>query len=285
MKTKIKIATFIVGFALCFASCTTYDAIGGLNGKGGIAIPGQMAPTVYWELASSSIAAGEDVEFKAQYYTNREGATIDHLEAWYCIDEVTNTSVKCPLITKSFVISTNVSEKTRDYEKVAVYAHNPAKWDKDKKSFPLDTTFATSKTLANISWVLPEQWDNNKFAEFFPETLPQVFKDSLYKVCGYAEFRSLLIGLGLMDGTRFEGIKDSTLDENSGTYIFSIKTDSMPTVKAMYDGVDFKDLIYNTSEGKFAIEYTKSYKLTADLRAVDNLGTIGVTEKKEIELR
>ncbi|MGI6470425.1 MAG: hypothetical protein ACOX0S_03315 [Paludibacteraceae bacterium] len=149
----------------------------------------------------------------------------------------------------------------------------------------MDTVFPTSNTLASIGWTAPEAWDQDKFDAYFPATLPQVFKDSLYKKCGYNEFRSILIKLNLMTNERFNGIKDSAENPNTGGWDYFINKDSMPIVEEMYAGINFKDLIYDTNNGVYSIEYTKSYKLKAYLKAIDTKGIAGITEKKDIEIR
>jgi hypothetical protein len=248
---------------------------------------GQMAPTIYWELPSNSVAAGENVEFHAQYYTREEGVTVNNLELWYQINENIVTSVSCPLVssTLKFTMGTNANEVTRDDQAIAFYAHNPESWDDTKRAYQLDTVFPTSKTLASIGWTAPEAWDQDKFDAYFPATLPQVFKDSLYKKCGYNEFRSILIKLNLMTNERFNGIKDSAENPNTGGWDYFINKDSMPIVEEMYAGINFKDLIYDTNNGVYSIEYTKSYKLKAYLKAIDTKGIAGITEKKDIEIR
>lgn len=281
MKTILKSATVFAGILFCFASCTKYDMIDN------IARVGQMAPTVYWELPSNNVAAGDNVEFRAQYYTREEGVSTDHLELWYQINENIVTSVGCPLIstTKKFNMGTNATNTTRDNQMVASYAHNPAAWDNTKRAYQLDTVFPTSNTLTAISWAIPEVWDQDKFDAYFPATLPKTFKDSLYNQCGYDEFRSILIKLNLMTAERFDGIKDSVANPNTGGWDFFIKPDSMVVVNEMYNNTAFQDLIYDPSNGTYSIEYSKIYKLTALLKAIDTKGIAGITEKKEIELR
>lgn len=284
MKTIFKSATIFAGILMfSLASCERYDMIDN------VVRVGQMAPTIYWELPSNSVAAGENVEFHAQYYTREEGVTVNNLELWYQINENIVTSVSCPLVssTLKFTMGTNANEVTRDDQAIAFYAHNPESWDDTKRAYQLDTVFPTSNTLASIGWTAPEAWDQDKFDAYFPATLPQVFKDSLYKKCGYNEFRSILIKLNLMTNERFNGIKDSVENPNTGGWDYFIKKDSMPIVEEMYAGINFKDLIYDTSNGTYNIEYTKGYKLNAYLKAIDTKTPpiAGITEKKEIEIR
>ena len=282
MKTIFKSATIFAGILMfSLASCERYDMIDN------VVRVGQMAPTIYWELPSNSVAAGENVEFHAQYYTREEGVTVNNLELWYQINENIVTSVSCPLVssTLKFTMGTNANEVTRDDQAIAFYAHNPESWDDTKRAYQLDTVFPTSNTLASIGWTAPEAWDQDKFDAYFPATLPQVFKDSLYKKCGYNEFRSILIKLNLMTNERFNGIKDSAENPNTGGWDYFINKDSMPIVEEMYAGIDFKNLIYDTNNGVYSIEYTKSYKLKAYLKAIDTKGIAGITEKKDIEIR
>ncbi|HOS37740.1 MAG TPA: hypothetical protein PK984_05985, partial [Paludibacteraceae bacterium] len=126
MKTIFKSATIFAGIlVLCLLSCERYDMIDN------VVRTGQMAPTIYWELPSNSVAAGENVEFHAQYYTREEGVTVNNLELWYQINENIVTSVSCPLVssTLKFTMGTNANEVTRDDQAIAFYAHNPESWD------------------------------------------------------------------------------------------------------------------------------------------------------------
>ncbi|HOG36888.1 MAG TPA: hypothetical protein PLO18_05970, partial [Paludibacteraceae bacterium] len=111
MKTIFKSATIFAGILMfSLASCERYDMIDN------VVRVGQMAPTIYWELPSNSVAAGENVEFRAQYYTREEGVTVNNLELWYQINENIVTSVSCPLVssTLKFTMGTNANEVTRD---------------------------------------------------------------------------------------------------------------------------------------------------------------------------
>ena len=62
MKTKYNII-FMMAISLLFIACEKHDMMDN------DVIVGQMAPQVYWEPASSTVKAGENVPFMVQYYT------------------------------------------------------------------------------------------------------------------------------------------------------------------------------------------------------------------------
>ena len=86
MRTKYKLI-FLMAISLQFIACEKHDMMDD------DVIVGQMAPQVYWEPASSTIKAGENVPFNVQYYTTST-EDIDHLEVWYNIVEDESKAIR-----------------------------------------------------------------------------------------------------------------------------------------------------------------------------------------------
>ena len=58
---------------------------------------------------------------------------------------------------------------------VASYPHSKAEWD--GYEYVLTDSFPTSRTLAPVTWINPEEWDQEKFDSYYPSTFQQEFKD------------------------------------------------------------------------------------------------------------
>ena len=246
---------------------------------------GQVAPHVYWELPTNSVTAGSPVPFYAQYYTIGD-AKIDRLEVWYDVNENIQTAVSCPLVTTfKYSISTSSTTLSREYQEVISFSHKAENWDLLKKAYVLDTVFPTSRTLRTVEWKEVKIFDDTKFGAYFPSNFASHFKDSLYTLLKVSDFRKIMVSLNVISDVDFKAYTDSTFNLNSGSYDYFIKAGKKADLKSKYDGILFKDLIYDSSAQIYKVEYTRFYKLNARFKAYDKNNVAGVTDKKEIELR
>ena len=246
---------------------------------------GQVAPHVYWELPSNSVTAGAPVGFYAQYYTVGD-AKVDRLEVWYDVNEYITKVVSCPLVTTfKYSITSSSTVLSREFQKIASYDHLEKNWSVLKKAYILDTVFPTSSTLRTVEWKEVKTFDDTKFNAYFPSGFATQFKDSMYKLLKVADFRKIMVSLTLMTDLEFKACTDSAFNANSGAYDYSIKPDKVPVLKTKYDGIEFKNLIYDQSAQIYKVEYAKTYKLNARFKAFDKNQVAGISDKKEIELR
>lgn len=88
-----------------------------------------------------------------------------------------------------------------------------------------------------------------------------------------------------MTDVEFKATTDSTFNLNSGAWDYFIKEDKKAELKTKYDGIEFKNLIYDQSAQIYKVEYSKYYKLNARFKAYDKDQIAGISDKKEIELR
>ena len=135
---------------------------------------GQVVPTVSWEL-SDVAKAGGFVNFKAKYYTS-EDHNIDHSEVWGLVTRTTSAAATCRL-TKSFSYTktVNSTDTVRTDVLLASYPHSLAEWDGHE--YVLVDSFQVSSTLAPVSWVDPEVFDETRFDMYYPATFQQEFVD------------------------------------------------------------------------------------------------------------
>lgn len=279
MKKILKKILFSLSVVILLTSCEINDPVDDITRIG------QVAPHVFWELPSNSVNAGSSVAFYAQYYTIGN-AEIDRLEVWYDVNENIQTMVSCPLVTTfKFNISTNNTTQIREFQKIETYAHNINNWDSIKKAYILDTTFSTSRTLRTVEWKEVKTFEDSKFNAYFPANFATQFKDSLYPMLKVADFRKIMVSLNVTTDIEFKAFTDSTFNTNSGTYDYFIKPEKKAELKTKYDGIAFKDLIYDQSAQIYKVEYTRLYKLNARFKAFDKNQIVGIADKKEIDLR
>ncbi|MDR1591483.1 MAG: hypothetical protein LBS16_01160 [Prevotellaceae bacterium] len=248
---------------------------------------GKMAAHTYWDLSSSTVTAGDFVEFTAQYYSTSE-TPIDRLEVWYSLDQEEARMVSCPWITtfSYSYISTAVTEQ-RISQKVSEYAHDVANWNDSINAFLFTDRFPTSNTLGVTGWMTPTQFDSTKMVGYFGEGFMQHFKDSLYALMQFEDFRTMLMGLNLI--TDFKPYTEATFDENKkdSVYHFPQVGDEYPVpddVRNAYESIPFADLIFNSSTSNYSVEFKRTYYLRAILKCIDENGTIGVALKKDVTL-
>jgi len=155
--------------ALLATSCAIHDPFAD-NGE-----LGQVLPTVDWEQGSTVVKAGRYATFKGKYYTTSE-KTIDHSEVW-CLIKREQTATATSKLTTSLAYTKNYSltDTVRSSQMVASYPHSKAEWD--GYEYVLTDSFPTSRTLAPVTWINPEEWDQEKFDSYYPSTFQQEFKD------------------------------------------------------------------------------------------------------------
>lgn len=244
-------------------------------------IVGQMAPHVYWEVGSSNVKAGTNVPFAVQYYTTSD-SPVDHLEVWYNLVEDETKSVMCPWTqTFNFSMVKNATVEKRIMQKIAEYPHSETNWNDSLRAYYLTAEFPTSNTLAGVSWIKPTTYDDDRMISYFGADFSQQFKDSLYKRMTVTDFQKMLSGLNLVENFRI--YLDSTKNENSGGWDYHFPKDAQgktpvpQTIQDIYKNIPFQDLILNSATNQYEIEYSRSYTLRSQIRAIDKNGISGLS--------
>ena len=186
---------------------------------------GQVVPTVSWELSDVAKAGGY-VNFKAKYYTSAEHS-IDHSEVWGLVTRTTSAAATCRLTTAlSYTKTVNSTDTVRNSVKLASFDHSKAEWDGHE--YVLVDSFPVSSTLAPVSWVDPEEFDEERFNMYYPSTFQDEFKahvveyltrDSAY----YNDLRNIYINYDFT-AEQFEAL--------NAKYGFSIPTETESSNKS-----------------------------------------------------
>lgn len=251
------------------------------------AITGKVGPQAYWELGSATVSAGATVTFDLQYYFTE--SDISHSEVWYNLTETQDKSVSCPWV-KSFTYSINSikSEEKRISQKIQEYPHSLAVWSDSLHAYTVKGEFPISSTLSPFSWVKPATFDPGKMEIYFGVGFMEHFKDSLYGLMQYADFKNMMLGIGLLED--FKQYTDSTKDINAGedVWIYHFPKDAsgnspVPTdIENLYKSITFDQLIGDATG--YNVEYKRTYYLEAIMRVYDTRNVYGTTVSKRIDI-
>lgn len=268
---------------LLLASCAKHDFFDEDT------ITGKVGPEAYWEVSSAVVTAGTSMGFAAQYYSSV--STIDHSEVWYDVQETTERSVTCPwTVTFTYTLSSNLTEQKRVSQLIKEYAHAENLWSDSLHAYLLLGDFPVSGTLAPFEWKQPVVFDSTKMEQYFGPTYMEDFKEAVHKKMLFADYKNMYKGMGKVDD--FTQYTDSTEDKNQGegkyVYHFPKDADGNEVVPAAIDSIwqtiSFAELIENTANGYYDVEYKRSYTLNAILRVYDVRGVYGRTVSKHIDI-
>lgn len=249
-----------------------------------VATIGKQAPQVYWELTSSTANAGDSVFFRAQYYS--VDIPVDYSQVWYNVMENITIGATCPLVTTfKYNVSYSTSEEVRQFSPVITYPHSESYWSSERKAYMIEHKFPTSSTLTAYDWKNVGTFDPEIYNKLFPDTFATSFRQNLYKQMQVDDFRKVFVTVYEMEETEFIQFVDSVYNDNSAGYDYFIKPDLVASVKNKFDEIPFEDLLYNTTDKVYQIEYSKEYELKGRFQAIDKNGVIGVSETKTINLQ
>ena len=251
--------------ALLTSSCAIHDPFAD-NGQ-----LGQVLPTVDWEQGSTVVKAGRHATFKGKYYTTSE-KSIDHSEVW-CLIKREQTATATSKLTTSLAYTKNYSltDTVRSNQMVATYPHSKAEWD--GYEYVLTDSFPTSRTLAPVTWVNPEEWDQEKFDSYYPSTFQQEFKaymvnaltkDSTY----YNDLRNVYIKYNfpielfeqLNAQYNIEFPTDTTTDDKSNAWFTTDEVDHYYYITVGDDGSAVYHEIANESEAPSGVNVQAVYR-------------------------
>ncbi len=271
---------------LACTACDKHDFIDDL------VITGDVGPQPYWVVESSVVTAGADVPFTAQYYTSVKGVSIDRSEVWYNVTENIEQVVNCPLTqTFTYSVSKVTASEKRIAQKIKTFVHNDvAVWNDSIHAYYFEGTFPVSSTLAAFKWDKPAHYDDENFRMYFGNDYQQQFKDSLYNLLKYEDFRNIILSTQVRES--FQEFSDSTFDVNTNSWVrhFKWNADSTDTpipekVTELYqDSISFDQLIFNAGENCYDLTYKRTYQIRALLRVYDDREVYGTTVAKDIEI-
>ena len=280
---QTKFIMAMVATALVLVSCAKHDFFDDDT------ITGKVGPESYWEVGSAVVSAGTSMDFTAQYYSSV--STIDHSEVWYDIEETIEKSVTFPWAkTFSYSQSSSVTVQKRVSQLIEKYAHAEELWSDSLHAYLLQGAFPVSGTLAPFDWKQPIEFDSAKMVQYFGDTYMQEFKDAVHAKMQFADYEYMYPKMGVIEKAVFRQITDSTFDEKSGAYVrhFPLNAEGEAVVPyaidSIWETIGFAELIENSANGYYEVEYKRSYALNALLRVYDVRGIYGRTVSKHIDI-
>ncbi len=256
-------------------------------------ITGKVGPEAYWDVKSTAITAGDSMEFTAQYYSSKE--TISHSEAWYSIDETVDYTVICPWMkSSSYSKISNVTTRKRVLQFISAYPHSEELWSDSLHAYTFTGYFPVSRTLSPISWSQPAEYDADKMELYFGKEFIQTFRDEVHLKMQYVDYQNLFTGLTLMEN--FKLYTDSNYNNNTLEWEYHFPQDTLAdgsvqikpwvldSMNLYWNRVSFADLIYNSGNNYYDVDYKRSYSIDAELRVYDVQGTYSKTVTKEISV-
>lgn len=268
---------------LVLASCAKHDFFDEDT------VTGKVGPEAYWEVSSAVVTAGNSMGFAAQYYSSV--SKIDHSEVWYDIQETTERSVTCPwTVTFTYTLSSSLTEQKRVSQLIKEYAHAENLWSDSLHAYLLSGDFPVSGTLAPFEWKQPVVFDSTKMIQYFGATYMEDFKEAVHKKMVYADYKNMYKSMGKVDD--FMQYTDSTEDKNQGegVYVYHFPKNAegeevVPyAIDSIWQTISFAELIENTANGYYDVEYKRAYALNAILRVYDIRGIYGRTVSKHIDI-
>jgi hypothetical protein len=248
-------------------------------------ITGKIGPQSYWEVGSSAVSAGSAMPFDVQYYS--AAADIDHSEVWYNIIETQEKSVSCPWVSSfTYTVGSIKSEEKRISQKISEYPHSLAVWSDSLHAYTFKAQFPVSSTLSPFSWSKPEVFDYDKMETYFGQGFMEHFKDSLQNLMKFADYKNMMLGMGLVDD--FTQYTDSTYDTNSDSYVYHFPKDGSGNTPVpahignLFGNITFDRLIEGASG--YNVEFKRNYFINAILRVYDKQGVYGTTVSKKIDI-
>ena len=150
--------------------------------------------------------------------------------------------------------------------------------------------FPVSGTLAPFEWKQPVVFDSTKMVQYFGATYMEDFKEAVHKKMVYADYKNMYKSMGKVDD--FMQYTDSTEDKNQGegVYVYHFPKNAegeevVPyAIDSIWQTISFAELIENTANGYYDVEYKRAYALNAILRVYDIRGVYGRTVSKHIDI-
>lgn len=273
----------IVAAALVLTACAKHDFFDEDT------ITGKVGPEAYWEVGSAVVTAGSNMDFIAQYYSSV--SQIDHSEVWYDVEETVDKTVTCPwTVTFTYTLTSNITEQKRVSQLIKEYKHTESMWSDSLHAYVLNDVFPVSGTLAAFDWKQPAQFDSAKMVQYFGDTYMADFKEAVHKKMQFADYRKMYIGMGKLED--FKQYTDSTEDKNQGegVYVYHFPKNAQGeevvpyAIDSIWETIGFAELIDNTANGYYDVEYKRSYALNALMRVYDVRGIYGRTVSKHIDI-
>lgn len=259
--------------ALVFSGCDINDPIGEISRQG------EMAASVYWDIPSSNVNAGNDVAFHAEYWSVDK--TFTSLGVWYDVVRIMKYSIVFPQTGYTFLLDS--AELVRESQEVVSFSHSETAYSEEQKAYIIDSSFPVSYTLSSLEYKNPFTYDQGQMDLLIPEVLRKRFINSLFGQLEYKDFATLLVtNNGVVQAETLETWFDTVTED--GVLSRPMKPEAEILLREKMGELPFSALIYNKNRQYYAVEFSRSYELNARFRVVNGNNVANFSDVKRISV-
>ncbi len=303
MNKKIFKSILFTAFVFAFTSCELNDVVDK------VAIIGQRAPNVYWEVPNAVVNAGDSVEFTVQYWDKEDD--INYLGVWYDINSSMTFSLTYNgLYNVSYTFSKDSIANVRDFQEIINFTpkHKKTNWVDSIGSYKFTAKFPVSYTLISTEIKEPASLvvAASTLEKFIPQYMQRTFKRNLspllladainVDVSSQEKFLNglrsrnlfnlLVVSNQLTDTAKYLSHFEIFYNENSGRNEPRIKPATTinftDTLNNLIMKLPVQKLIYNNTKVAYQLLYVNRFKLNSRFRTANSNGADNYSFVKEI---
>ncbi|MDG5799090.1 hypothetical protein QA597_01780 [Marinilabiliaceae bacterium ANBcel2] len=272
--------------AFVFLSCETNDLIDD------IARPGHFAASVYWEVPSTTVSAGDEVEFEAQFWDREDD--IELLSVWYGIERELRYTFTCMSGNESVhTFAYDSSGVARERQKIKEYDFSSDLYSEEDMAYIFKNSFPTSHTLRSDR--IAESETTELTQEDVENIVPGYIIDSFYETV-FPEFdydmlyMLLVIDNEIVDeeefNSYFEEVAVGLPDPDTGEqeYEMDMKESSEEILFDYFSQVSFPNMIFDSRDQIYRFNRTSIYYLDAQFSVINGNGVENFSRSATIEL-
>ncbi|MGM0622117.1 MAG: hypothetical protein ACQETJ_13780, partial [Bacteroidota bacterium] len=154
-----------------------------------ISSPGYMAASIYWDIPVTNVAAGNEVEFYAEYWSVED--QFDYVGVWYDVHKNMKYILTHPGSGYSFTLDS--AELSREMLEIKTFEHSADNYDAEKKAYVIENTFPVSYTLSSLEYKNPIAFNDEQFNQLIPEKVKMLFLDEVFPLLTYDDLRRYLV--------------------------------------------------------------------------------------------
>jgi|GEM_PF-360734 len=244
---------------------------------GDISRPGHIAASIYWDVPSTNVNAGNEVPFYAEYWSTDQ--TFTSLGVWYDVVRKLKYTITYP--GNGFAFFLDSTELVRESQEITTFKHSEGSFDAEKKAFVIEDKFPVSYTLSSLEVKNPLVYDQAQYDNLIPAAIRERFIKSLFSQLGYADFKTLLVTQNpVVPADTLETWFDTVTEGDVITR--TVRQDAIPLLNEKIRQIPFSALIYNKNRQYYAVEFTRSYELNARFRVVNGKQVENFSDSKKI---
>jgi hypothetical protein len=261
----------LAGVLFLIPACEINDPVGDISR------PGFMAASVYWDVPSTNVTAGNEVQFYAEYWSADQ--TFTSLGVWYDVVRKLKYSLTYP--GNGFAFLLDSTEMVRESMEIKAFTHSGGNFDTNKKAFVIEDKFPVSYTLSSLELKNPLNFDPVQFGSLVPASIRERFIKSLFPQLGYTDFKALLVTENaVVPADTLETWFDTVTVDDVMTR--QVKQTAIPLLNSKIRQLPFSSLIYNKNRQYYAVEFTRSFELNARFRVVNGNQVENFSDVKKI---